>query len=92
MTQTQPKKTSGLGLSASALKGDKVVNPQSEDLGKLEELMVDLDHGRIAYADLSFGGFLGMSDKLFAIPWQAFSVDTAQKRLILNAKNEHLEK
>ena len=79
-------------LSASTLKGDKVVNHQGEDLGKIEELMVDLDHGRIAYAVLSFGGFLGMGDKLFAIPWQAFSVDTAQKRLILNAKKELLEK
>ena len=82
----------GLVLSASTLKGDKVVNHQGEDLGKIEELMVDLDHGRIAYAVLSFGGFLGMGDKLFAIPWQAFSVDTVQKRLILNAKKELLEK
>ena len=92
MTQMQPKKTFGLVLSASTLKGDKVVNHQGEDLGKIEELMVDLDHGRIAYAVLSFGGFLGMGDKLFAIPWQAFSVDTVQKRLILNAKKELLEK
>lgn len=92
MTPIQPKKTFGLVLSASTLKGDKVVNHQGEDLGKIEELMVDLDHGRIAYAFLSFGGFLGMGDKLFAIPWQAFSVDTAQKRLILNAKKELLEK
>jgi sporulation protein YlmC with PRC-barrel domain len=88
----EPKKTFGLVLSASTLKGDKVVNHQGEDLGKIEELMVDLDHGRIAYAVLSFGGFLGMGDKLFAIPWQAFSVDTVQKRLILNAKKELLEK
>ena len=92
MTQMQPKKTFGIVLSASTLKGDKVVNHQGEDLGKIEELMVDLDRGRIAYAVLSFGGFLGMGDKLFAIPWQAFAVDTAQKRLILNTKKELLEK
>jgi sporulation protein YlmC with PRC-barrel domain len=92
MAQILPIKPLGLVLSASSLKGDKVVNRQGEDLGKIEELMVDLDRGRIAYAVLSFGGFLGMGDKLFAIPWQAFSVDTAQKRLILNAKKELLEK
>ena len=92
MTQKQPTKTFGLVLSASTLKGDKVVNHQGEDLGKIEELMIDLDRGRIAYAVLSFGGFLGMGDKLFAIPWQAFTVDTAQKRLVLNAKKELLER
>jgi sporulation protein YlmC with PRC-barrel domain len=88
----QPAKTYGLVLTASSLKGDKVVNHQGEDLGEIQEIMVDLDRGRVAYAVLSFGGFLGMGDKLFAIPWQAFSVDTVQKRLVLNTKKELLEK
>src|ERR1035437_5707837 len=88
----QPAKTYGLVLSASSLKGDNVVNHQGEDLGKIEEIMIDLDRGRIAFAVLSFGGFLGMGDKLFAIPWQAFSVDTVQKRLVLNTKKELLKR
>jgi sporulation protein YlmC with PRC-barrel domain len=88
----QPAKTYGLVLSASSLKGDNVVNHQGEALGTIEEIMIDLDRGRIAFAVLSFGGFLGMGDKLFAIPWQAFSVDTVQKRLVLNTKKELLEK
>jgi sporulation protein YlmC with PRC-barrel domain len=92
MAHVQSAKTYGLVLSASSLKGDNVVNHQGEDLGKIEEIMIDLDRGRIAFAVLSFGGFLGMGDKLFAIPWQAFTVDTAQKRLVLNAKKELLEK
>jgi sporulation protein YlmC with PRC-barrel domain len=92
MAQVQPARTFGLVLSASSLKGDKVVNHQGEDLGEIQEIMIDLDRGRIAYAVLSFGGFLGMGDKLFAIPWQAFSVDTVQKRLVLNTKKELLEK
>ena len=92
MAQVQPARTFGLVLSASSLKGDKVVNHQGEDLGEIQEIMIDLDRGRIAYAVLSFGGFLGMGDKLFAIPWQAFSVDTVQKRLVLDTKKELLEK
>ena len=88
MAHVQPAKTYGLVLTASTLKGDKVVNHTGEDLGKIEEIMLDLDHGRIAFAVL----FLGMGDKLFAIPWQAFAVDTAQKRLILNTQKELLEK
>lgn len=78
-------------LSASTLKGDRVVNRQGDDLGKIEELMVDLDNGRIAYAVLSFGGFLGMGDKLFAIPWQALSIDTVEKRFILGVDKELLK-
>jgi sporulation protein YlmC with PRC-barrel domain len=92
MAQVQPTKIFGLVLSASSLKGDKVVNHQGDDLGEIQEIMIDLDRGRIAYAVLSFGGFLGMGDKLFAIPWQAFSVDTVQKRLVLDTKKELLEK
>ena len=92
MTPVQPERTLGIVLSGSSLKGDKVVNYKGEDLGKIEEVMIDLDRGRVAYAVLSFGGFLGMGDKLFAIPWQAFSVDTTNKRLVLNADKELLEK
>ena len=92
MPPVQPEKILGIVLSGSSLKGDKVVNYQGEDLGKIEEIMIDLDRGRVAYVVLSFGGFLGVGDKLFAIPWQAFSVDTTNKRLVLNADKELLEK
>ena len=88
----QRENTLGIVLSGSSLKGDKVVNYRGEDLGKIEEIMIDLDRGRVAYAVLSFGGFLGMGDKLFAIPWQAFTVDTTNKRLVLDADKELLEK
>lgn len=68
-----------------------MVNSEGEDLGKIEELMIDLDAGRIAYAVLSFGGFLGLGDKLFAIPWSALAVDTVEKKLILNVSKELLK-
>src|ERR1017187_8455705 len=78
-------------LAADTLTGDKVVNRQKEDLGKIEHLMIDLETGRIAYAVLSFGGFLGMGDKLFAIPWSALALDTVEKRFILNVEKELLK-
>ena len=46
-------------LSAETIKGDKVVNSAGEDLGKIEDLMIDLDNGRVGYAVLSFGGLAG---------------------------------
>ncbi len=48
--------------------GSNVVNANYEDLGKIEDLVLDASAGRITYAVLSFGGFLGMGDKYFAIP------------------------
>jgi sporulation protein YlmC with PRC-barrel domain len=79
-------------LSASTLVGDKVVSEDNEPLGSIEELMIDLDRGCIAYAVLSFGGILGLGDKLFAIPWNALRVDAVEKRVILNVKKDKLEK
>lgn len=79
-------------LSASSLVGDAVHNAAGENLGKVEELMVDLESGRISYAVLSFGGFMGMGNKLFAIPWNAFTLDTDDKHFILNAPKEKLQK
>jgi sporulation protein YlmC with PRC-barrel domain len=70
---------------------DKVRNPQGEDLGKIEDFMLDTESGRIEYAVLSFGGFLGMGDKLFAVPVQAFRVDTANEWFVLDTDKERLE-
>ena len=79
-------------LSASTLKGDSVVNAKNEKLGTIEELMIDLNRGCIAYAVLSFGGILGMGGKLFAIPWSALTVDTVEKRFVLGVTKDVLEK
>jgi sporulation protein YlmC with PRC-barrel domain len=54
---------------SSDIIGTKVKNPQGEDLGKVEELVIDPREGTVEYAVLSFGGFLGMGDKLFALPF-----------------------
>ncbi|MGB8475030.1 MAG: PRC-barrel domain-containing protein [Candidatus Acidiferrum sp.] len=71
--------------------GCSVVNVQHKDLGKIEELVLDTGAGRIAYAVLSFGGFLGTGDKYFAIPWSALQFDLAEKRAILNVDKARLE-
>lgn len=78
-------------LSASTLMGDRVINSKGEDLGKVEEFMLDLDSGCIGYAVLSFGGILGIGDKLFAIPWNALHLDTDRKVFILDIDRERLE-
>jgi sporulation protein YlmC with PRC-barrel domain len=78
-------------LSAGTLAGDKVRNSAGDDLGKIEELMIDVPSGRVAYAVLSFGGFLGMGNKLFAVPWNALSLDEDEHEFILNVDRQVLE-
>jgi sporulation protein YlmC with PRC-barrel domain len=78
-------------MAADTLEGDNVVNAQGEDLGEIKDIMIDVPSGRVAYAVLSFGGILGMGDKLFAIPWQALQLDPENHRFILNADKERLK-
>ncbi len=56
---------------AEMLKGMKVRNPEGEDLGTIEDLVLDMESHRLRYAALSYGGFLGVGDKLFAVPVEA---------------------
>ena len=84
--------TSSLNLMrAGDLKGLKVRNRANEDLGKIDELMIHLDSGKIAYAVLSFGGILGIGDKLFAVPWNALSLDRDSNDFILDVPKKRLE-
>lgn len=78
-------------LSATTVIGDAVVNRHEEDLGKIEDLMIDLDLGRIRYAVLSFGGFLGVGDKLFAVPLESLEVDAENERFVLDVPRDRLE-
>lgn len=78
-------------LSASTLIGDNVQNAAGEDLGKIEEFMIDLDTGQVAYAVLSFGGFMGMGEKFFAVPWRSLHLDTDRKVFILNVDKDRLK-
>jgi sporulation protein YlmC with PRC-barrel domain len=78
-------------MSAATLTSDSVVNTMGENLGKIEDIMIHMDSGRIAYAVLSFGGFLGLGDKLFAIPWEALTIDEDKKHFILDIDKEKLE-
>ena len=90
MTTTTP--TAGARvLSASTIIGDDVYNAQGEKLGDIKELMIDLDQNRVAYAVLSFGGFLGMGDKLFAIPFESLKLDAAKEHFLLDIPKERLE-
>jgi sporulation protein YlmC with PRC-barrel domain len=76
---------------ASKIIGEAVVNREGESLGRIDELVIDAKEGRLAYAVLSFGGFMGMGNKMFAMPWQAFEFSNTENKLILNVEKAKLE-
>jgi sporulation protein YlmC with PRC-barrel domain len=78
-------------MGADTLLGNEVYNAGDEHLGSIKEFMIDMHSGRIVYAVLSFGGFLGMGDRLFAVPWPALQLDTANKRFALNISKDKLK-
>jgi len=67
-------------MGANTLIGNDVANMNSDDLGSIKEIMLDMQTGRIAYAVLTFGGVFGMGEKLFAVPWTALKLNTHDKR------------
>ncbi len=77
-------------MGADTLMGNDVYNSQGEDLGDVKEFMIDMASGRITYAVLSFGGLMGLGDKLFAVPWSALTLDTINKRFTLDVVKETL--
>lgn len=77
-------------MAASTLEGNRVLSSDDQDLGKIEEIMLDVQRGRIAYAVLSSGGVLGLGDKLLALPWSSLTLDTTQKCFLLNVTAEHV--
>jgi sporulation protein YlmC with PRC-barrel domain len=78
-------------LGATSLTKDAVRNRNGDDLGSLKEVMIDIPAGRVAYAVLSFGGFLGIGNKLFAIPWEMLAVDEDRQCLLLDIDKKTLE-
>lgn len=78
-------------MGADTLIGNDVYNCADEDLGDIKEIMLDMASGKISYAVLSFGSFLGMGEKLFAVPWSALTLDTVNKRFILDIDKKRLE-
>ncbi len=88
------KNNSGPGpslMGADTLIGNDVYNDQDEDIGEIKEIMLDMETGKVCYAVLSFGSFLSMGEKLFAVPWNALRLDTKNKRFILNVEKNRLK-
>jgi sporulation protein YlmC with PRC-barrel domain len=90
------EKTQGATIRASELIGMDIETPQGEDIGEISDLVMEVRTGRIRYAAVTYGGFLGIGDKLFAVPFEAFqwkreADDADDYHLVLNVTQQQME-
>jgi sporulation protein YlmC with PRC-barrel domain len=77
-------------MGADTLIGNDVFNFDNQNLGNIKEIMLDMHSGTIAYAVLDFGGFLGLGNKLFAVPWRILELDPKNKRFVIDVNKDSL--
>lgn len=78
-------------LTATSIIGDKVENPEGDDLGTIDNLMVNVRTGQIEYVVLQYGTFLGLGGKLFAIPFNELRAAPGRHVFLLNRNEEYLK-
>src|SRR5688572_19201232 len=78
-------------LTATSIIGDKVENTDGEDLGRIDNLMVNIHTGRIEYVVLEYGSFLGLGGKLFAIPFSEFRLAPGRHVFVLHRDEDYLK-
>jgi sporulation protein YlmC with PRC-barrel domain len=78
-------------LKASDLIGMTVHGPDGKKLGDIKDLVIDPEEGGVEYAVLEFGGFAGVGDKYFAVPWEALQLDQTNKKLSLDVHKKDLK-
>ena len=84
------KMTSGTLINAEKVHGTDVYNMAGEKLGTIEDLVLDKINGRVQYAILSFGGFLGVGEKHYPLPWSALKYDTRKEGYLVNLDKAQL--
>lgn len=78
-------------LTATSIIGDRVENRQGEHLGRIKDIMLDVQRGSIAYVVLEYGSFMGMGGKLFAVPFDALDLDQTQQKFMLDLSKADLD-
>ena len=90
MSQIDKNETSSL-ISSDKVEGTAVYNGEGEKLGSIESVMLEKRSGRIAYAVMSFGGFLGMGEKVHPLPWNVLTYDTDKGGYIVPLSKDALK-
>ena len=78
-------------ISSDKVEGTAVYDRGGEKLGSIHSVMIDKISGKVAYAVMSFGGFLGMGDSYHPLPWHVLTYDTGQGGYVVDLDRNKLE-
>src|SRR5512145_1634158 len=87
---TEARETAGL-IGSDKVEGTAVYDAKGEHIGSIERVMIEKVSGQVAYAVLSFGGFLGIGSDYYPIPWQSLTYDTSLGGYRTNITEEQLK-
>ncbi len=77
-------------ISSDKVEGTSVYNQEGEKLGSVDSVMLDKRSGKVAYAVMSFGGFLGIGDRYHPLPWNVLHYDTEKDGYVVNLSKDTL--
>ena len=83
--------TPDTNIRASKVKGTAVYTPSGEHLGSVEDIVIGKRDGRVKYALMSFGGFLGIGEEYHPLPWDMLTFDTEKDGYVVPVSREQLE-
>ena len=78
-------------ISSGTVNGTDVYSPAGDHLGHIDELLIDKQSGKVAYANMAFGGFLGLGEEQYALPWGKLRYDTERRGYVTDVSKEQLE-
>lgn len=78
-------------ISADKVEGTAVYNPSREQVGTIDKIMIDKLSGKVAYAVMASGGFLGIGEKYHPLPWAALQYDTSVEGYLVGMDKKALE-
>ncbi len=90
MTNMESRETGNL-IASDKVEGTAVFNMQGDKLGTVDNVMIDKREGNVAYAVMSFGGFLGMGEKHHPLPWKTLNYDEGRDGYVVNLSKEQLK-
>lgn len=79
-------------ISSDKVNGTNVYNPNGEKLGSIESLMIDKLSGKVRYAVMEFGGFLGIGTDRYPLPWETLKYSQDVGGYVVSVAKEQLEK
>ena len=92
VTTTQTQRTDQSAIAVKFVNGTEVYNERGDHIGEIDDVMIDKRSGKVVYAIMSFGGFLGIGEKYHPLPWQVLTYDTKRSGYVVNMDDAQLKK